>query len=114
VATIDWPYDADSGPAFFRLSVPDTLPESVSKVTIEVRLYHANLDLLDVVNLNLCITADTETKAEPSSIDWLRSSKAEPRLDPDTAIRNLGSRLLSKATNWSLFSYAGIAPSRFR
>jgi hypothetical protein len=102
VATIDWPYDADSGPAFFRIRVPDTLPESVSIVTIEVRLYHANLDLLDVVNLSLCINAATETKAAPSSLYWPRSSKAEPRLDPDTALRNLTIRVSPAVEGYKL------------
>jgi hypothetical protein len=88
-SAVEWPYNADSSRAFFRLTVPDRLSEPVSKAKVEVRLYHENLDLLDVVNLDFCMTAGGQENAPPSHIDWPRLSKAEPRLDPDTAVREL-------------------------
>jgi HEAT repeat protein len=89
VAVINWPYDADSSPAFFRLAMPNTLAEP-EEATIQVRFYHGNLDLLDVVNLSFFVSPDgEETNVPPARIDWPRLSKAEPRLDPDTTIRKL-------------------------
>lgn len=93
VAAVDWPYNADSSPAFFRISVPDTLldPEEGS---VEVRLYHENLDLLDVVNVKFFVTAEGEEEnLVPTRIDWPRSSRAERRLDPDKATRSLTIRV---------------------
>jgi hypothetical protein len=52
VVAIDWPYNADSGPVFFRITVPATLPEPVLEAMVEVRLYHANLDLLVLWRIN--------------------------------------------------------------
>lgn len=93
VASVDWPHDADSSPAFFRLTVPDTLSDP-EEATIEVCIYHANLDLLDVVSLTVFVTpADESANVLPARIDWPRSSKAEPRLDPDTAVRKLTIRI---------------------
>src|SRR5271157_5950103 len=58
MSAIDWPYNADSSPAFFRIIVPETLPEPVLEAKVEVRLYHANLDLLDVTHLLFRVTSD--------------------------------------------------------
>jgi HEAT repeat protein len=101
VQAVDWPYDADSSSAFFRLILPDRLSKP-EEATVEVRLFHENLDLLDVVNLYFFVIADRETDVLPSCIDWPRSSNAEPRLDPDTAIRKLNIRIRPAVEGYEL------------
>ncbi|HEU0301567.1 MAG TPA: HU family DNA-binding protein [Longimicrobium sp.] len=52
LATLEWPYDADSGTALFRLEVKPVAAGTVSRGFIDVRLYDASLDLLDLVHVH--------------------------------------------------------------
>jgi hypothetical protein len=96
VVAVEWPSHADSYPAFFRIAIPATLSEPVLRAMIEIRLYHATLDLLDVVHLEAYVAANTETKTFPMRVEWPRlSPHSTPQLDPDAVVRELTIRVWS-------------------
>jgi hypothetical protein len=89
VGVIEWPYDQDSTRGFFRLTMPQRLQEAILECKFEVRLYHENLDLLDVVQLVTHVTADVDLVGFGSLVSWPRGQDSAFRLDPDAAIRKL-------------------------
>jgi CHAT domain len=87
IAPVEWPFDDDSTPAFFRLTIT-ALDREVAEAALEVRLYHSNLDLLDVMRVKLTVAAGPQIQAPGSSVSWPRDD-ARPRLDPDSAVRRI-------------------------
>lgn len=108
VCKIRWPYNQDSESAFFRIAFT-TLPARELQAAVDVRLYHENLDLLDIVRLQFYVVADMAAAARESLIVWPRTP-AVPRLDPpDAAIRELNITISpadGAASGWTFFSSA--------
>ena len=53
---VDWPYNSDSAPAFFRVSVKaDQISGGNTQAELDVRLYHRG-DLLDIVRVTISVT----------------------------------------------------------
>ena len=87
VARLFWQPNEDSTPAYLRLR-PCSLQEQAMQAEIEVRLYHINLDLLDVVRLTVTVTTDTAIAvSKGSELRWFHNEKAQPLLAPDKTVR---------------------------
>jgi hypothetical protein len=93
IAALSWPFQEDSTAAFFRFTVQDKLPAALVEATIEIRLYHANLDLLDVVHLQMSAATRSVADCPPHAVQWPGPASGTPRLDPDDAIRGLTIRV---------------------
>lgn len=87
--TIEWAYDQDSSSALFKLTVDKPLPALWVDGAIEIRIYHNNLDLLDIVMLKLTAVSHAAIPGDPCELLWPRSGKAMPQLDPDNFVRSL-------------------------
>jgi hypothetical protein len=77
-ASIVWPFGEDSESAFFRLGL-DEAPAAAGSVTIEIRLYHHTLDLLDQVEAVLSIS-ETAAPTLPNKLVW-QSEIGTPRIE---------------------------------
>ena len=86
IARIFWEYEKDSTPVYLRLR-PRELVQPCMRAEVEVRLYHSNLDLLDVVRLTVTIATGSQVATSGSELRWFRDEKAQPLLSRDAAVR---------------------------
>jgi hypothetical protein len=103
VARLWWPHDQDSTPAYLRLR-RRSLDQASMRAQIEVRLYHSNLDLLDVIRLTVTVATDAQAATLGSEVHWFRDERAQPALDPDTAVRAV-TIAVGPATNGYKFTF---------
>jgi HEAT repeat protein len=91
VVSLTWDYCQDSSPAYLRLQLQKLDRPSASS-EIEVRLYHSNLDLLDVIRLTVTIATDGQAAPSGSTLRWFHDVGAIPAIEPDAALRavNIG------------------------
>jgi hypothetical protein len=91
VVSLTWDYCQDSSPAYLRLQLQKLDRPSASS-EIEVRLYHSNLDLLDVIRLTVTIATDEQAASSGSTLRWFHDVGTMPAIEPDAALRavNIG------------------------
>lgn len=104
--SVEWPYDKDSESAFFRF-VP-TLPEGASRKDggVDVLVYNASLDLLDVVHTTLTVIKEG-TEAEgmaPRTVSWPEDVPELPHVETNPAPR-LASINVSSMTGGFCFEF---------
>jgi hypothetical protein len=104
---IDWPYNTDSAPAFFRVSVDaEQIPDGNTRAALEVRLYN-RLDLLDIVQVTIPVTtarAGTSTPVLPAHLEWADDEGELARIDPQAPVRHLAIHV-SRAVGGYLFEF---------
>ena len=89
---IDWPYNSDSAPAFFRVSVAaEEIPDRNTRAALDVRLYH-RLDLLDIVQVTIPVTTarpGTSVPGSPAHLEWPDDEGELPRIDAHAPVRQM-------------------------
>jgi len=90
-ARVNWPYDADSESALFRLNLSPV--DQASKGEIQVRLYDRALDLLDIVDLTVWVVPEGSGSffppVQPRSLSWPDEKHGSPKFDPHSPPRSL-------------------------
>jgi chaperonin GroEL len=96
-ARITWPYNADSDSALFHLDVKSVGRRSMPQGYIEVRLYDASLDLIDIVKVFVTVVgSDVEVKKEgvpQRYLFWPDKQRGVLHIEPKNPQRGLSVRV---------------------
>jgi chaperonin GroEL len=89
-APIIWPFDHDSDSAVFHLDVKDATSD-VCQGSIDVRLYSAKLDLLDLVRIELTVVRKSNVlqSVPPRSLTWGEEEQGPLEIQPSSPTRAL-------------------------
>ncbi len=77
----EWPYDADSGTALFRFTPHKPAGRDDARASIEVRLYSAELELLELVEIRDITVGEAPTGAL-RTLAWPEARPSDPTTGP--------------------------------
>ncbi len=79
----DWPYDSDSEPVFFRFRTKPP-PDREHPVRLEIRLYSADLHLLEIMEIENILIGDTTLDDTARRKFWPSNRPANSRVSRRT------------------------------